>query len=115
MPCACSRSSTSSSQPKSRSPGDGSRRAQLKTPTRHEVDARAHHELGILAPDLARPLLGVVVAAEADAALAGERRERVDAARVQRGDDGEPLLISSWTLVGSKLRLSKRFNTETIY
>jgi hypothetical protein len=62
----------------------------------HEVDARADHELGILAPDLTGPLLGVVVAAEAEAELAGELAEGVDAARVQGGGHGAGNLFAEF-------------------
>ena len=54
---------------KSYSPGRGSQVRPAEDVDRDQVDARLAHQRDVLAPDGRRPLLGVVVAAEADAAV----------------------------------------------
>ena len=67
----------SSSQPKSYSPFAGSSQDHEKTPEGHEGDPGLAHQVHVLVPDLARPLLGVVVAAEGDAGRVGHWRMAV--------------------------------------
>ena len=71
MPFSCSRSMTSSSQSKSYSPGRGLEQRPREDAERDDVDAGLLHQAHVLVPDLARPLLGVVVGAEREPATLG--------------------------------------------